>query len=188
MYRYCLKRVSDLVVSALALIVLSPLLLALAVVIWLWDGRPILFRQKRIGRGGALFTILKFRSMPPGSAGVPSAQAAGIQVTAIGKFIRRTNLDELPQILNVIRGHMSIVGPRPSLPSQKELCRFRAENGAVRCRPGLTGLAQVKAYDGMPEREKANWDGEYCQTLSFPLDLKILLQTVGYLSRRPPVY
>lgn len=188
MYRRGLKRICDVVVSGLALAALSPLLLAVAALIWRLDGRPILFRQQRMGRGGAAFTILKFRSMALGSGDVPSPQATGMRVTAIGKILRRTNVDELPQLLNVMRGHMSLVGPRPSLPSQKDLCRLRAGNGAANCRPGLTGLAQIHAYDGMSVREKAGWDGEYCRTLSFLRDLKILLGTFRYLSRRPPVY
>jgi O-antigen biosynthesis protein WbqP len=183
-----LKRICDIVAAALALAALSPLLLLVAALIRVLDGSPVLFRQRRVGRGSELFTILKFRSMAVGCGDVPSTHAARMKVTAIGKILRRTNVDELPQFLNVIQGHMSLVGPRPSLTSQQDLCRLRAANGAERCRPGLTGLAQIHAYDGMPESEKANWDGEYWRTLSFLRDVKILLGTFGYLLRRPPVY
>lgn len=188
MYRRALKRACDVAIAALAVVALAPLLLAIAMLVRLFDGRPILFRQKRVGCRGLPFTILKFRSMPAGGADLPSAAASLLRVTPFGKFLRRTNLDELPQLLNVIQGHMSLVGPRPSLPSQQELCRLRAANGAMACRPGLTGLAQIHSYDGMSEREKADWDGRYFRTLSFWRDFEILLATFRYLLRRPPVY
>jgi O-antigen biosynthesis protein WbqP len=163
-------------------------MLLIAVAISVEDGGPVLFRQKRVGRGGELFEVLKFRSMPVATRDLPSAQAGRVKVTRVGKIIRRTNLDELPQLINILRGQMSVVGPRPPLPSQRELCRIRETNGAIDCKPGLTGLAQINAYDGMPEKEKAKWDGTYAATLSFVSDMTIILRTFRYLSKRPPVY
>jgi O-antigen biosynthesis protein WbqP len=132
--------------------------------------------------------VLKFRSMPVSTPNMPSALVGQIKITRVGKVIRRTNLDELPQLINILRGQMSVVGPRPPLPSQQELCQIRQSNGALACKPGLTGLAQVNAYDGMPEKEKARWDGIYAASLSFISDMTIIFRTFRYLSKRPPVY
>jgi O-antigen biosynthesis protein WbqP len=119
---------------------------------------------------------------------VPSHQAGRLPVTPVGRVLRRTNLDELPQLVNILRGEMSIVGPRPALESQEELIALRRANGALECLPGLTGLAQIRAYDGMPVSEKARHDGEYAERLGFLLDCGIVLRTVGYVLRSPPVY
>jgi O-antigen biosynthesis protein WbqP len=182
------KRLLDVILAGTALAVLSPLLLLTVVLIRLEDGGPTLFRQRRSGRDGVDFTLFKFRSMPVGSANVPSAGAGNLRITRVGRIIRRTNIDELPQLLNILRGDMSVVGPRPALPSQEDLLSLRRENGAMRCRPGLTGLAQVKSYDGMPVSEKASLDGRYAARPSLFGDLGIILRTVAYLFRRPPVY
>jgi O-antigen biosynthesis protein WbqP len=188
MYRRFFKRVFDVTVAVLALILLSPVMLAVALLIYLEDRGSVFFRQRRVGAGGREFEFVKFRSMPEGSESVPSTQAASIPVTHVGRFIRRTNIDELPQLFAVIRGDMSIVGPRPALPKQNALCAFRRQNGSIDCLPGMTGLAQVNAYDGMPEEEKAGYDGEYVRSLSFATDLRVIFRTFGYLTRKPPVY
>jgi O-antigen biosynthesis protein WbqP len=187
-YGRFLKRVVDVVISGGSLIVLSPVMFLIALAIKLEDGGPVLFHQKRVGRGGELFAVLKFRSMPVATRDMPSPLAGQVRVTRVGKIIRRTNLDELPQLINILQGQMSVVGPRPPLPSQTELCQIRQTNGAIDCKPGLTGLAQINAYDGMPEREKAKWDGTYAARLSFVSDMNIILRTFRYLSKRPPVY
>lgn len=187
-YRAAGKRAFDLAASAAAILVLSPVLLVTAVCIRLEDGGPALFRQARVGRNGEPFTVLKFRSMRVGSANVPSAQGAALPVTRIGRFIRRTNIDELPQLFNILLGDMSVVGPRPPIPAQQALVAARRANGALALRPGLTGLAQIKSYDGMPESEKAEWDGRYASRVTLLGDLGIILRTFGYLLHRPPVY
>jgi len=187
-YRRFLKRIVDIVLSGSALIVLSPVMLLVAIAIALEDGWPVLFRQRRVGRDAELFEVLKFRSMPVSTRDMPSALAGQMKITRVGKVIRRTNLDELPQLINILRGQMSVVGPRPPLPSQEELCQIRQSNGALACKPGLTGLAQVNAYDVMPEKEKAKWDGIYAASLSFFSDMTIIFRTFRYLSKRPPVY
>ncbi len=188
MYRQFFKRIFDVVLAAAALVVLAPLMLLVAVAIYLQDRQPILFKQQRIGRNGATFEFLKFRSMPINAANVPKTEAAMIQVTPVGKIIRRTNIDELPQLFNILKGDMSLVGPRPAIPAQTSLVKLRGETGALRCAPGLTGLAQVNAYDGMPETEKARFDGEYARKISLWTDAKIILRTFAYLTRKPPVY
>ncbi|MDJ0712936.1 MAG: sugar transferase [Prochloraceae cyanobacterium] len=188
MYRSHFKRLSDIILAGTALLVMSPLLVLVLVAIRLQDGDPALFRQQRVGENGRSFEILKFRSMTVNTENVPSADAVSLKITPIGKFIRRTNIDELPQLINILRGEMSIVGPRPALPSQTQLCTMRDENGAKACKPGLTGLAQINSYNGMPESEKAEWDGKYAANISFLQDLLIILKTFGYLTKRPPVY
>jgi O-antigen biosynthesis protein WbqP len=187
-YRRVGKRLVDIAGAVVALIVAAPVMAVAAIAIRLHDGGPALFRQQRIGRNGRPFTLLKFRSMPVGTPAVPSAEARLLPFTPVGSLIRRTNIDELPQLLNVLAGEMSLVGPRPALAAQYELLALRAANGAMDCRPGLTGQAQVTAYDGMPVHEKAKLDGEYAAGISPLADARIVLRTVGYLTRRPPVY
>lgn len=188
LYERGVKRLFDVIVSAIALVLLSPLLLCTAVAIRLEDGAPVLFRQTRVGQNNEPFRIFKFRSMPVAAPNVPSTQARELRVTRVGRVIRRTNVDELPQLINVLRGEMSIVGPRPALPSQSDLLAMRAAKGVQRLKPGLTGLAQVNAYDGMPEAEKVEWDVRYASRVSSRSDLAVVLRTIGYLLRRPPVY
>jgi O-antigen biosynthesis protein WbqP len=188
MYRSFLKRFLDIVLALLALIVLAPVMLVFALWIYLEDRGAIFFTQERIGKKGHMFSFLKFRSMPENTGHIESARAKTLPVTRVGKIIRRTNIDELPQLFNILRGDMSIVGPRPALPSQEKLLTLRHKVGADEIAPGLTGLAQINAYDGMPENEKARWDGEYAANLSFINDLKIVARTFVYLTRKPPVY
>jgi O-antigen biosynthesis protein WbqP len=188
MYRRFVKRFLDIVIAALAVTLLAPLMLVIALCIFLEDRGAIVFRQRRVGTNGGTFQVMKFRSMPENTADIESAKANGLPVTKIGKFIRRTNLDELPQLINVLRGDMSLVGPRPPIPSQEGLCRLRESNGSMRCVPGLTGLAQINGYDGMPDEEKAQFDGEYAENMSLLVDAKIVLRTFGYLKKKPPVY
>lgn len=187
-YVRSLKRVIDIFVAGGALVVLSPVMMCVAAAIILADGRPILFRQERVGRDSRPFTFLKFRSMAKDTVDRPSAEASQLVVTRVGRVIRRLNLDELPQLVNILRGDMSLVGPRPALPTQDRLCRLRAAAGVFACPPGLTGLAQVNAYDDMPEEEKADWDKRYVAGVSLWLDLRIILRTFFYLLRPPPTY
>lgn len=188
MYRDYGKRVLDAFVSGATLLVLSPLMLLVVVAIRLEDGGPALFRQIRVGRNREPFTVLKFRSMPVNTGDIPSAAAGAARITRVGAFIRRTNIDELPQLINILRGDMSIVGPRPALAKQEELCALREAKGVLRCKPGLTGLAQINSYDGMPDTEKAAWDARYCAKVTLIGDVKIILRTFGYLLKPPPVY
>ena len=188
LYRQWLKRGLDLLLSTAALVALSPLMLLTALAIRLEDRGPALFRQARVGRGGDPFTILKFRSMAVNAGNLPSAQAGGLPITRVGRFIRRTNIDELPQLLNIFLGDMSVVGPRPALPSQASLTDLRRANRALECRPGLTGLAQVSSFDGMSDEEKASFDGAYAAHVSFWRDLSLIFRTFAYLAHRPPTY
>jgi O-antigen biosynthesis protein WbqP len=188
MYSAVLKRALDLALAVPALVLLSPVLLLAAAAIRLEDGGPVLFAQQRVGRHERPITVHKFRSMPVDTRDVPSSQARELRITRVGKVIRRTNIDELPQLLDIVRGDMSAVGPRPALAAQEELVALRRANGACALKPGLTGAAQVNAYDDMPESEKAAWDGWYAARVSLGLDLLLILRTVGYLAKRPPTY
>lgn len=188
MYERFGKRVLDALVAAALLLVLSPLMAFVACAVRLEDRGPALFCQTRSGRDLRPFTLLKFRSMPVSTPEIPSAAARAVRVTRIGRYIRRSNVDELPQLLNILKGDMSIVGPRPALMSQEALIAMRRVARVTRLRPGLTGLAQVNAYDDMPEHEKAAWDARYSAAVSFRTDLAIVGRTFAYVLRAPPAY
>lgn len=182
------KRALDLSLSAVAVLALSPILLLVGLAIRVEDGTPVIYRQTRIGRDAQPFTIFKFRSMPTSTHIAPSVAMGSAKVTRVGRVIRRLNVDELPQLFNILRGDMTVVGPRPALASQETLIARRAEGPALRLRPGLTGLAQVKAYDGMCEEAKAAYDNDYAARVSLTSDLRIIASTVIYLFKSPPTY
>ncbi|CAB0151223.1 UDP-glucose:undecaprenyl-phosphate glucose-1-phosphate transferase [Pseudidiomarina piscicola] len=182
------KRFLDLLIVVCATLALSPFLIAIALFIKVFDSGPIIFKQKRIGRHGELFDFYKFRSMPVNTGDLPSDRVGEVQLTWIGKLIRRTNIDELPQLINVLKGDMSIVGPRPPIPAQTELAELRRKSGALECRPGLTGLAQVSSFDGMSVSEKASFDEQYSESVTLWRDASIILRTFVYLLKPPPVY
>ena len=182
------KRLGDMALAILLLLFLFPLYVLLALIIWFQDGAPAIFKQRRVGRNGQEFMFYKFRSMPVSTPNVESRETQKLQITPFGKFIRRTNLDELPQIYNVLKGDMSFIGPRPPICSQNELIEMRRANGALAIQPGMTGWAQVNAYDGMPPEQKAAFDGEYANRFSIRIDLLILAKTVGYFFKKPPTY
>jgi O-antigen biosynthesis protein WbqP len=187
-YYLFVKRAVDITLAILLMLLLSPVYLILALVIKVQDGGPPIFRQKRIGKNCQEFLFYKFRSMPVNTPNVESNETQKIYVTNFGKFIRRTNLDELPQFYNVIRGDMSFIGPRPPIPTQTELINLRRLNGSLKMRPGLTGWAQVNSFDGMSFIEKAKFDGEYASKISFGFELLILFKTILYFTKKPPTY
>ncbi|WP_251360138.1 sugar transferase [Kangiella sp. TOML190] len=187
-YKGSAKRCLDISMSLLSLILLLPLILLMSLLILLFDFGPIIFKQVRVGQYGKPFVFYKFRSMPVNTGDIPSDQIKEIKITWIGKLIRRTNIDEIPQLFNILKGDMSIVGPRPSIKNQVKLIELREQSGALECKPGLTGLAQIKSYDGMPTEDKAAFDSEYAAKITFMNDLKIVLRTFLYLLKPPPVY
>ena len=180
MYNY-FKRLLDIVLSAAGLLVLSPVLLVIAVAIKLDSKGPVLFKQKRVAKGKEHFQILKFRTM---YADVPKDVPTHLladpesKITKIGRFLRKSSLDELPQIWNILVGEMSIIGPRPALWNQFDLIAERDKYGANDVRPGLTGLAQVMGRDELPIDVKAKYDGEYAQNVTFANDVKIFFKTI----------
>ncbi len=188
MYLQWGKRLVDIVIAVPLLILLAPLLVLTAIAIKLESRGPVLFRQTRIGKNEAHFTIFKFRSMPFGTPDIESKKATHLQITRFGKWIRRTNIDELPQIFNVIGGSMSLVGPRPSLPTQYHLIELRRKNGVSHLLPGITGLAQMEATEGFSDEQKVHCDAQYAKRVSFRSDVLMMCRTFGYLRRKPPTY
>lgn len=188
MYVRLFKPFIDIICALIGITVLSPLMVLTAVAILVEDGRPVFFIHERVGKDGQGFKILKFRSMGRLTALVPSTEATEQQITKVGSVIRRLNIDELPQLFNVLRRDMSIVGPRPGLPSQEKLHYLRGLNGALALRPGITGLAQINSYNGMSLDVKAALDGKYARRVSLWVDLKIVFLTLRYLLTPPPIY
>ena len=182
------KRLLDIFIVFVAVVFLSPLMIIVALLIKIVDPGPIIFKQNRAGKNGESFSFYKFRSMPVNTGDLASDAVGQVKLTWVGKMIRRSNIDELPQLLNILNGDMSIVGPRPPLVTQEELLRIRKDNASLFTRPGLTGLAQVNSFDGMTVPEKAAFDGEYVKDISFYNDVKIILKTFLYLFSPPPVY
>ena len=178
-----MKRVMDFALSLAALLVLAPVLLAVAAAVALESGRPVLFRQVRVGRGGREFGIYKFRSMVKDAAAIGPYHTASDdpRITHVGRFIRRTSLDELPQLLNVLQGDMSLVGPRPDVPAQRSL--YSASDWAERCsvRPGITGLAQALLRSEATPQQRLDLDLRYVREQSLALDLRIMAWTLGRL-------
>jgi len=181
-----MKRLMDVVLSGLALLVLSPLLLATAAAVAIDSGFPVLFRQVRIGRDGRTFGMFKFRSMVVNATAIGPFNTAADdpRITRVGRFIRRTSLDELPQLFNVLQGDMSLVGPRPDVPVQRAL--YNDTDFALRCsvRPGITGLAQVVLRSEGTEDQRRELDLRYVREHGVWMDLKILGRTVGRLTGR----
>ena len=175
------KRFFDIVLSLAGLILLSPLLLIIAVIIKLDSKGPVLFKQNRIAKDKNHFMILKFRTM---YADVPKDVPTHLladpesKITKVGRFLRKSSLDELPQIWNILVGQMSIIGPRPALWNQYDLIEERDKYGANAVRPGLTGLAQVMGRDELPIPVKAKYDGEYANNITLLNDAKIFIKTI----------
>jgi O-antigen biosynthesis protein WbqP len=181
-----IKRALDFILSLLALIVLSPVMLITALAVKLTSPGPVLFRQKRVGIGKSHFMIYKFRTMrtdAPKDAPTHLLQNAQSFITPVGKFLRASSLDELPQLLNILKGEMSIVGPRPALWNQYDLIAERDKYGANDIRPGLTGWAQINGRDELEIDVKAKLDGEYVERLSFGFDVKCFLGTIAAVLR-----
>lgn len=180
-FRYrTLKRVLDVIFSALGIVLLAPGLVAVALTIWAVDGRPIFFFQQRVGLGGKSFTLAKFRSMKIDTLDVDADDFA--RVTSVGRLLRLLSLDELPSLVNILRGDMSFVGPRPLLLSYLAVyssSHLRRHD----VRPGLTGLAQVSGRNHLSWRDRLDLDVVYIESYSFRLDLSVLLRTLLVLMR-----
>ena len=187
--KYC-KRLIDLVLSAVGLIVLSPVFLILAISIKLDDPGPVFFRQKRVGIHKTYFDILKFRTMKmdtPHDMPTHLLENPDQYITRVGRFLRKTSLDELPQIAQIFTGKMSIIGPRPALWNQYDLIDERDKYGANNVRPGLSGWAQINGRDELPIAVKARYDGEYVERMSFLFDCKCFFGTIGKVLKREGV-
>ncbi len=174
-----MKRLFDVIASLLALLLLSPLLLGVALAVYAGDFGPVLFRQRRVGRGGREFSIYKFRSMVLNAErlGGFSTADGDPRITRIGRFIRRTSIDELPQLLNVLMGDMSLVGPRPDVPAQRSLYSAEEWEARHRVRPGITGLAQATLRSEATVEQRKQMDLRYAREASLALDLRIIALT-----------
>ena len=184
-YNRYIKRLVDVILSGMALLVLWPVFAILAIIIKTTDPGPVFFKQKRVGikQNGEVtyFPILKFRTMKTSTPkDMPTHLLENPEqwITSIGKFLRKTSLDELPQIWNIFKGDMSIIGPRPALWNQYDLIAERDKYRANDVKPGLTGWAQINGRDELPIDVKARLDGEYVENLSFGFDVKCFFGTI----------
>lgn len=176
-----IKRILDFFISLIGLIILSPLFLILVLLIKITSPGPIFFKQKRVGIHKKYFNILKFRTMridTPKDCPTHLLENPNQYITSVGKFLRKTSLDELPQLINIIKGDMAIVGPRPALWNQYDLIEERDKYYANDVLPGLTGWAQVNGRDELEIDVKAKLDGEYIEKMSFLFDCKCFFMTI----------
>lgn len=175
------KRLLDFILSSIAILILWPVFLIIAILIKIDSKGPVFFTQRRIGKHKTQFNILKFRTMrtdTPNDMPTHMLQNPEVFITKLGKFLRKTSLDELPQIINIVKGDMSIVGPRPALWNQYDLIAERDRYGANDIYPGLTGWAQINGRDELSLVIKANFDGEYVDRMSFIFDAEIFFKTI----------
>lgn len=190
MYRSHIKRLLDILLSLLGLIALSPVYLILALLIVIDDPGPVLFRQRRVGLHKQLFDIAKFRTMKveaPKDTPTHLLKNPGAHITRMGRFLRASSLDELPQLAQILSGKMSVIGPRPALWNQDDLIQERDKYGANDIRPGLTGWAQINGRDELEVKVKARFDGEYAQKMSFLFDAKCFIGTIASVLRKDGV-
>ena len=175
------KKIIDVVISIIALIILLPIFAIISIAIKIESKGPIFFKQKRIGKDKKNFTIYKFRTMridTPKDMPTHMLKNANGYITKVGNILRKTSLDELPQLINIIKGDMSIIGPRPALWNQYDLVEERDKYHANDLKPGLTGWAQINGRDELEIPQKAKFDGEYVDKISFVFDLKIFFKTI----------
>lgn len=176
-----IKTISDFLLALLGLLLLSPFMVVIALFIKIDSRGPVFFKQKRVGKNKKHFYILKFRTMrtdTPKDTPTHLLQDSSTFITKIGEILRKTSLDELPQIINILKGEMSVIGPRPALWNQYDLIEERDKYKANDIVPGLTGWAQVNGRDELPTIEKAQYDGEYYRKMNFIFDLKIFHKTL----------
>ena len=176
-----IKRVIDFILAFVGLVILSPLIIVIIIAIKVNSKGPVLFKQKRVGINKTYFNILKFRTMKintPKDTPTHLLKNPEQYITRVGKFLRQTSLDELPQIINILCGTMACIGPRPALWNQYDLIAERDKYGANDILPGLTGWAQINGRDELPIEVKARLDGEYVQSMSFRMDVKCFFGTV----------
>lgn len=181
-YRDFFKRIFDVSFSLAALIILIIPIMIIAIFIKIDSPKEsILFRQVRVGKNNVPFTMFKFRSMTkdaPHQMATENFENPEEYITSIGKIIRKTSLDELPQLINVLKGDMSVIGPRPLIPAEKRVLALRDQTGASRILPGITGLAQVHGRDEVTDVNKAAYDGKYALNISMLLNLSIFIKTI----------
>ena len=190
MYKKVIKRIIDFILSLCGLIILSPVLIIISILIKIDSKGPVFFKQKRVGIHKKLFNIYKFRTMyidTPKDMPTHLLNNPEAYITKVGRFLRKTSLDELPQLINIIKGEMAVIGPRPALYNQEDLIELRDKYKANDIRPGLTGWAQVHGRDELEIEEKAKLDGYYTEHISFLLDIKCFFLTITSVLKREGV-
>lgn len=186
MYAKYIKRILDLILSLMALIVLMPLMIIIGILVRINLGSPIIFKQKRPGKNEKIFTLYKFRTMTDKRDIDGNLLPDEYRLTKFGKFLRSTSLDELPELINIIKGDMAIVGPRPQL-IKDMLFMTKEQRRRHSVRQGLTGLAQISGRNNISWEEKINYDLEYIENISFIDDVKIILKTVGKVFKKEDI-
>lgn len=189
-YRNFLKRFLDTCVAIILGILLSWLLVIVAILVKLTSKGPVFFKQERFGLNSKPFILYKFRSMTNGAPVKANSDFDDITsyITPFGMFIRKTSIDELPQLLNIIKGDMSFIGPRPLAITDEKVLQLRKENGADQVRPGISGLAQVNGRNNITDEEKATYDAKYSSNINFTLDLLLIIETMISVVRREGIF
>lgn len=186
-----IKRLFDIVIASMAIIILLPLMLVVALLIKITSKGPTIFSQKRIGKDEKLFNVYKFRSMyteAPKNVATGNLENAHAHITKIGKILRVTSIDEIPQLINVLKGDMSIIGPRPIIPEEVEVYELRKQNNVYAIRPGITGLAQVNGRDFLNPEKKVSFDTQYLKEISLKMDLYIFFKSIAVVFSHADFY
>lgn len=189
-YQKYIKRLLDITISGVGIVITSPFLGAIALIIKITSKGQVLFKQQRYGRHQKPFVCYKFRSMyttAPKDMPTWKLENPEEHITPVGKFLRKTSMDELPQLFNIFKGEMSLIGPRPVVLKEKKLIKAREKVGANDVRPGLTGWAQINGRDLVGTKEKAELDGRYVKRMSFLVDCKVFIKTILYVLRKEGV-
>ena len=175
------KRLFDIILSFIALILLSPLIIIVSVLIKLTSTGPVIFSQERIGKNEKMFRVYKFRSMykeAPKNTATGDLENPDLHITKVGKILRITSIDEIPQLFNVLKGDMSLIGPRPIIPEEVEVYQLRKKNNVYAIVPGITGLAQVNGRDFLDPERKVKYDTDYLKNISLKMDLSIIFKSI----------
>lgn len=186
MYKEHIKKLFDFMGAIIALIVLSPLLFVVYVILCITTKDSVIYHQQRVGQYGAIFEIYKFRTLPTDTPILVGEQRVKIRnrVSRFARFLRTTSIDELPQLINILKGDMSLIGPRPVVPQETELVQLRQASGALNVKPGLTGLAQVNGRKQLKNIQKADFDAIYANHVTLLGDIMIILRTLPIIIER----
>lgn len=191
LYRYYIKTLVDVLLAVAVLAVVLPLFALIAIAVKLDSEGPVFFKQRRCGRHGRVFMIYKFRTMyqtAPCDRPVKALENPELYITRTGRVLRRTSLDELPQLFNIIKGEMSLIGPRPFLLAEGEMLAAREKAGVTAVRPGITGLAQINGRNRISIAEKVAFDRKYVENIRFLTDAAIFFKTIRYVLKRQDIY
>lgn len=189
MYQKYIKTIFDVFFTLILIIILIPVFIVIGITLRITTKGSVIYKQKRVGKNGKTFNIYKFRTMAPDTPIVVGTDRAHIRnrVTKVGRYLRDTSLDELPQLFNILKGNMSLIGPRPVVGTEYKLLKLRNENDVLSLKPGLTGLAQVNGRKNLSDEKKAQFDAEYAKKVSIFLDISILYKTIPVIFVREGV-